>query len=160
MTGGKIFLIEEALEYRKKLKKRKKKVVFTNGCFDIIHYGHIQYLFKAAELGDSLFVGLNSDWSVKKLKGEERPIYPENERAEILSAIECVDVVTIFDEETPLNLISLLLPDILVKGGDYKINEVVGKDVVEKNGGKVVIIPYLNGHSTTDILKRAGYFKK
>lgn len=156
MTQGKILLLEEALNYREELKRRNKKVVFTNGCFDIIHYGHIKYLFEAAKLGDSLFIGLNSDSSVKKLKGEKRPINPEKERAEILASIECVDVVIIFNEETPLNLISLLLPDILVKGGDYNLEGIVGKEIVEKNGGKVVVVPYLEGHSTTEILRKTG----
>lgn len=156
MKKGKILSLEEAVKYRRELKRKNKKVVFTNGCFDIIHYGHIQYLFTAAKLGDELFIGLNSDSSVKKLKGEKRPIFPASERAEILSSFECVDVVVVFEEETPFNLISALLPDFLVKGGDYDISEIVGRDVVENNGGKVVVIPYVNGHSTTEILKRTG----
>lgn len=156
MKKGKILSLEEAVKYRRELKKKNKKVVFTNGCFDIIHYGHIQYLFTAAKLGDELFIGLNSDSSVKKLKGEKRPIFPASERAEILSSFECVDVVVVFEEETPFNLISALLPDFLVKGGDYEVSEIVGRDVVEQNGGRVVVVPYLDGHSTTEILKRTG----
>lgn len=156
MRKGKVLSLEEALKYRQELKRKNKKVVFTNGCFDIIHYGHIQYLFAAAKLGDALFIGLNSDSSVKKLKGEKRPVFPASERAEILSSFECVDVVVIFEEETPFNLIYKLLPDFLVKGGDYEISEIVGKDIVEKNGGKVVVVPYVKGYSTTEILKRIG----
>lgn len=156
MKKGKILSLEEAVKYRRELKRKNKKVVFTNGCFDIIHYGHIQYLFTAARLGDELFIGLNSDSSVKKLKGEKRPIFPVSERAEILSSFECVDVVVVFEEETPFNLISALLPDFLVKGGDYDVSEIVGRDVVEQNGGRIVVVPYLGGHSTTEILKRTG----
>lgn len=156
MKKGKILSLEEAVKYRRELKRKNKKVVFTNGCFDIIHYGHIQYLCTAAKLGDELFIGLNSDSSVKKLKGEKRPIFPASERAEILSSFECVDVVVVFEEETPFNLISALLPDFLVKGGDYEVREIVGRDVVEQNGGRVVVVPYLDGHSTTEILKRTG----
>jgi D-beta-D-heptose 7-phosphate kinase/D-beta-D-heptose 1-phosphate adenosyltransferase len=156
MKKGRILSLKEAVKYREELKRQKRKVVFTNGCFDIIHYGHIQYLFAAAKLGDELFIGLNSDSSVRKLKGDKRPVFPASERAEILSSFECVDVVVVFEEETPFNLISALLPDFLVKGGDYNISEIVGRDVVEKSGGKVVVLPYVKGHSTTEILKRTG----
>ncbi len=137
-----------------KLKKKKKKVVFTNGCFDLLHYGHIQYLKKAKALGDILVVGLNSDSSVKKLKGTGRPLVPEKERAEILSALEFVDYVTIFSEETPANLIRQVKPDILVKGGDYSLDEIVGRDFVQSCGGKVVTIPLVKGKSTTGLIRK------
>ena len=137
-----------------KLKKNGKKVVFTNGCFDIIHRGHVEYLKKAKSLGDILVVGLNSDFSVRKIKGEKRPINNQLDRAVILSSFFFVDYVTIFEEETPLNLIKKILPDILVKGGDWSIENIVGKDVVEKNGGKVVTIEYLKGYSTSNIIEK------
>lgn len=156
MTKNIILNLKEILTYRETLRKRKNTIVFTNGCFDIIHFGHIKYLLEAAKLGDKLLVAINSDSSVKKIKGEKRPIFPQEERAEILASLECVDIVTIFEEETPFNIIKSIIPDVLVKGGDYKIDDVVGKDVVEKSGGKVVTIPYVEGCSTTEILKRTG----
>ena len=137
-----------------KIKKDKKHIVFTNGCFDILHIGHIRYLKKAKELGDILIVGLNSDNSVKRLKGEERPINGELERAEMLLALKSVDYVVIFEEDTPYNLISTILPDILVKGGDWKEDEIVGSDIVKKHGGKVFSLPYIEGKSTTNIIKK------
>lgn len=153
---GKVVSIDELVLIRNKAKEEKKSVVFTNGCFDILHLGHIEYLKESAKLGDYLIVAINSDSSVKKLKGESRPIFGEKERAIILSSLEFVDFVVIFEEETPINLIKKLIPDFLVKGGDYSINEVVGREEVEKNGGKVVIIPYLQGYSTTNLLKKIG----
>ena len=156
MTKKRILNLNEILTYRETLRKVKKTIVFTNGCFDIIHFGHIKYLFEAAKLGDTLLVAVNSDSSVRKLKGEKRPIFPQEERTEILASLECVDFVTIFEEETPFNIIKSIVPDVLVKGGDYKIDDIVGKDVVEKNGGKVVTIPYIEGYSTTEILKKTG----
>lgn len=156
MTKKRILNLNEILTYRETLRKVKKTIVFTNGCFDIIHFGHIKYLFEAAKLGDTLLVAVNSDSSVRKLKGEKRPIFPQKERTEILASLECVDFVTIFEEETPFNIIKSIVPDVLVKGGDYKIDDIVGKDVVEKNGGKVVTIPYIEGYSTTEILKKTG----
>lgn len=133
---------------------RKKTVVFTNGCFDILHAGHVQYLKTARELGDELIVGLNSDDSVRRLKGEGRPVNCQEDRAEILRSLSFVDRVEIFDEDTPLELIKKVKPDVLVKGGDYTANEVVGRDVVEANGGKVVILPFLDGKSTTSIIDK------
>lgn len=131
-----------------------KKIVFTNGCFDILHVGHIRYLQEAAKLGDILIVGLNSDASVKRLKGEERPINQEADRAELLAALKCVSYVVIFEEDTPYNLISKLKPDVLVKGGDYKPEEVVGKDIVEAGGGQLKLISFVEGKSTTNIINK------
>jgi len=136
------------------LQRAGKTVVFTNGCFDILHPGHIHTLTQAKALGDVLLVGINSDASVKHLKGERRPILSETERAVIISALAVVDYVTVFDEDTPLELIKLLQPDILVKGGDWSPEAVVGKEVVERNGGRVAVIPYQEGFSTTDIIER------
>ena len=126
-------------------------VVFTNGCFDLLHVGHVRLLREAAGLGDFLVVGLNADASVRRLKGPSRPINPEDIRGELLAALECVDAVTIFDEDTPLALIEAILPDVLVKGGDYLPDEVVGRDVVEAAGGRLVLVPLVPGHSTTQL---------
>ena len=131
-----------------------KKVVFTNGCFDILHQGHIYLLSKAADLGDKLIVGLNSDESVKRLKGSGRPINPESTRTLVLSALEMVDAVIVFEEDTPLQLIQKLQPDILVKGGDYFPESVVGADIVRSRGGSVVIVDYIPGQSTTAIAEK------
>jgi rfaE bifunctional protein nucleotidyltransferase chain/domain len=135
------------------LKTKGKRIVFTNGCFDLLHLGHIRYLEKAKSLGDILVVGVNSDRSVQSLKGIERPILPEEERAEILSGLECVDYVTIFDELTPLELISSLQPHILVKGGDWTKETTVGREEVERSGGEVVILPFVQGLSTSNIIE-------
>lgn len=135
------------------LKAEGKKIVFTNGVFDILHAGHVDYLNKARELGDVLIVGLNSDSSVKRIKGEKRPLLDENERAFIISNLKAVNFVCIFNEDTPFNLISLIIPDVLVKGGDWTIDNIVGKDIVEVNGGKVLNIPFVNFQSTTNIVK-------
>ena len=134
------------------LKKKGKRIVFTNGCFDLLHLGHIRYLEKAKILGDILVVGVNSDHSVQNLKGPKRPILPEEERAEILSGLGCVDYITIFDEEDPLELISTLQPDILVKGGDWTKETTVGREVVERSGGEVVILPFVEGASTSNLI--------
>jgi len=131
-----------------------KKVVFTNGCFDLLHRGHVEYLAKAADLGDILVVGLNSDSSVRRIKGEGRPINDEQSRAAVLSALESVDVVVMFDEDTPENLIRTIKPDVLVKGSDYKIEDIVGADFVVNHGGKVVTIDFVEGYSTTGIIDR------
>lgn len=132
----------------------QKKIVFTNGCFDILHIGHIRYLQEASKLGDVLVIGLNSDASVKRLKGPERPVNNELDRAELLCALGFVDYVVIFDEDTPYNLISDIQPDVLVKGGDYKSEEVAGRDIVEARGGKLVLIPFVEGKSTTGIIEK------
>jgi D-beta-D-heptose 7-phosphate kinase/D-beta-D-heptose 1-phosphate adenosyltransferase len=135
------------------LKVKGKRIVFTNGCFDLLHIGHIRYLEKAKSLGDILVVGVNSDRSVRNLKGPPRPILPEGERAEVLSSLECVNYVTIFDEPTPLELISSLLPHVLVKGGDWTKEATVGKEVVEGAGGEVVILPFVEGSSTSQLIE-------
>ena len=138
------------------LKKYDNVIVFTNGCFDILHKGHITYLSEAKELGDYLIVGLNSDRSVTQIKGSERPINNQYFRSEKLLELNSVDDVIIFDEDTPQNLINELQPNILVKGGDYKKNEIVGAREVEKKGGEVVILPLVPGYSTTEIIKEKG----
>jgi rfaE bifunctional protein nucleotidyltransferase chain/domain len=132
-----------------------KKIVFTNGCFDILHRGHIEYLCEAKEMGDILIVGLNSDNSVRRLKGEHRPINDQMSRALILASLLFVDAVVIFDEETPLNLIKTVNPNILVKGGDYKEEDIVGYDFVKENNGEIVTINFVPGFSTTNIIKKA-----
>jgi D-beta-D-heptose 7-phosphate kinase/D-beta-D-heptose 1-phosphate adenosyltransferase len=131
-----------------------KKIVFTNGCFDLIHTGHTRYLAKAKSFGDLLIVAVNSDSSVRMIKGEKRPINTQAERAEILAALESVDFVTIFDEPDPHKIISELQPDVLVKGGDWPIEKIIGRDVVEARGGKVVNVPYVEGASTTSIIEK------
>lgn len=135
------------------LRRKKKKVVFTNGCFDLLHRGHIQYLKKAKSLGDVLVIGLNSDSSVRRLKGAGRPLNTQMDRAEVLAGLEFVDYITIFAQDTPLKLIAEIGPDILVKGADWKKDRVVGKALVEARGGKVRLIKYLRGYSTTGLLR-------
>jgi len=135
------------------LKANGKRIIFTNGCFDLLHIGHVRYLEEAKSLGDILAVGVNSDASVRGLKGPNRPILPEEERAEILSGLGCVDYVTIFDEPTPFNLISLLLPHVLVKGGDWTKEETVGWETVERTGGEVVILSFVEGASTSHLIE-------
>ena len=151
---GKIATVEELKGMVAAAKSRGKKIVFTNGCFDLLHLGHLRLLREAKRLGDLLVVALNSDGSVKQIKGPERPIFPENERAELIASLEMVDYVTIFEEADPKNLLSELKPDVLVKGGDWPEDQVVGKDAVERDGGRVVVVPYLKGHSTTAIIER------
>ncbi|HET6364516.1 MAG TPA: D-glycero-beta-D-manno-heptose 1-phosphate adenylyltransferase [Nitrospirota bacterium] len=131
-----------------------KKIVFTNGCFDIIHTGHTRYLAKAKSFGDLLIVAVNSDSSVRMIKGEKRPINTQAERAETLAALESVDFVTIFDEPDPHKIISDLQPDVLVKGGDWPVEKIIGRDIVEARGGKVVNVPYVEGASTTGIIEK------
>ena len=138
----------------KAARKKGKKVVFTNGCFDIIHAGHVRYLKKARSLGDMLVVGLNSDSSVKAIKGDSRPIVPQNERAEVLSALSSVDRVVIFNESTPEKLIKAIRPDVLAKGADWAAKDIVGADIVRENGGKVSRITLVKGRSTTNIIKK------
>jgi D-beta-D-heptose 7-phosphate kinase/D-beta-D-heptose 1-phosphate adenosyltransferase len=135
------------------LKAKGKRVVFTNGCFDLLHVGHIRYLEKARMLGDVLVVGINSDQSVRAIKGPRRPILPEEERAEILSGLWCVDYVTLFDESTPLELITTIQPGVLVKGGDWSKETTVGREVVEGSGGEVVILPLIDGSSSSNIIE-------
>jgi D-beta-D-heptose 7-phosphate kinase/D-beta-D-heptose 1-phosphate adenosyltransferase len=135
-----------------KVRKENHNVVFTNGCFDVLHRGHVTYLAAARDLGDCLVVGLNSDASVRRLKGESRPINNENDRALVLAALSFIDYIILFEEDTPKNLIEQVRPDILVKGGDYKIEDIVGADFVQKNGGKVLTIPFVDGYSSTKII--------
>lgn len=137
-----------------RLKRDGRRVVFTNGCFDLLHIGHLRYLEEAKALGDLLVVGINSDRSVRELKGPSRPVIPEAERAEMLSGLACVDYVTIFDERDPLTLITELKPHVLVKGGDWTRETIVGKEVVEQSGGKVVVIPFVQGYSTSGLIQR------
>lgn len=150
---GKVYSQPELVSLRSKWKQENKKVVFTNGVFDIVHRGHVEYLSSAKKLGDILVVGVNSDSSVKRIKGELRPIVQEEDRAFIVSQLSCVDAVCLFSEDTPLNLISLLVPDILVKGADYTLENIVGRDVVEKAGGKVQTIEFVSNRSTTNIVE-------
>lgn len=146
--------LNDFLNIRNDLKEKGKKLVFTNGCFDIIHKGHITYLKQAKELGDYLVVGLNSDKSVKKLKGESRPVNNEEDRKYVLENIKPVDAVIIFEEETPYNLINAIKPDILVKGGDWSVDKIVGSDIVFANGGKVLSLKYVDNYSTTSIINK------
>jgi rfaE bifunctional protein nucleotidyltransferase chain/domain len=135
-------------------KRNGRRVVFTNGCYDLLHPGHIKLLEAARSMGDALVVGLNSDDSVRTLKGPSRPVIPQQERAEILANLECVDAVVVFNELTPQKTVAALLPDILVKGGDWPGNQIVGREEVEAAGGKVVLIDVVEGHSTTEILRK------
>jgi D-beta-D-heptose 7-phosphate kinase/D-beta-D-heptose 1-phosphate adenosyltransferase len=135
-------------------RQRGKTIVFTNGCFDLLHVGHVKYLQKARQLGDLLVLGLNSDASIRRLKGPKRPLIDQEERAHILAALDCIDYVVIFDEDTPLELISVLRPHVLVKGGDYTPEGVVGKEIVESYGGRVELIRFVDGRSTTSIVEK------
>jgi len=144
---------KEIIELRKEFKDKNQKVVFTNGCFDILHAGHIDYLTKSKTLGDVLIVGLNSDKSINRIKGTNRPIIDENNRAIILASLKPVDFVVLFDEDTPKELIDELIPDILVKGADWDINNIIGREIVEKNGGEVKTIQFVNNQSTSSIIQ-------
>lgn len=149
-----IFNRKKLIKTIKKYKKDGKKIVFTNGCFDIIHSGHINLLKTAKKMGDILVLGLNSDFSIKKLKGDNRPIIPLKERAEILSAISVVDIVTVFYEGNPFNIIKGIKPDVLVKGGDWPLDKIIGADIVKSYGGTVKNIKYIKGLSTTNIIEK------
>lgn len=157
MIKAKIKSLEELLPIAAGAKRAGKKVVFTNGCFDVLHAGHVRYLAEARALGDLLIVGLNSDNSVKRLKGEGRPVNPEEDRALVLAALESVSYVCIFEEDTPLNLITAILPDILVKGGDWAPEQIVGAREVLANGGMVKSLGFTEGKSSTGILRKMGY---
>lgn len=152
---SKIILQEDIDATLSQIRASDKKIVFTNGCFDILHYGHTDYLAKARELGDILVLGLNSDASTSRLKGPTRPINGENERAAILAALFFVDYVVIFEEDTPLNLIKKVKPQVLVKGGDYNLKDIVGGDFVIAQGGKLTTIPFVDGFSTTGIINKS-----
>jgi len=151
---SKIKTLEEIKKIVEKLRKEKKKIVFTNGCFDILHVGHIRLFKQAKSFGDVLILGLNSDKSVKKIKSGERPIVDESDRAEILENLESIDYIIFFNESTPIELISEIKPDFLVKGKDYEESEVVGKEIVESNGGVVKLIDFVNGKSTSKIIDK------
>jgi rfaE bifunctional protein nucleotidyltransferase chain/domain len=153
-VNGKILTEEKLLAERARLRAAGRCLVFTNGVFDLLHIGHVRYLAQARTLGDALVVAINSDRTVRELKGEGRPVISESERAEILAALRQVSYVTIFDDISPRSLISRLLPDVLVKGGDYSPGEIHGREVVEAAGGKVVSLPFITGTSTTAIIER------
>lgn len=147
----KIHSLQELISKAEELRGDNKKIVFTNGCFDIIHRGHVSYLSEAAALGDFLIVGVNSDSSVQRLKGKNRPLQDETSRAEILAALECVGAIVIFSEDTPIELIKAIRPDVLVKGGDYSVDTVVGAQEVLDGGGSVELLSFLPGYSTSSI---------
>jgi len=149
-----ILTLEQAIVRFGREKRNGRRIVFTNGCFDLLHPGHIEILEQARGMGDALIVGLNSDASVRQLKGEGRPVIPERERGEILAALESVDAVVVFDNLTPREVIAGLLPDVLVKGGDWPGDQIVGREEVEAAGGRVVSIPVVTGYSTTEILRK------
>ena len=151
---AKIFNIKDLSKIINEWRLNGDKIVFTNGCFDLIHLGHLEILARSADLGDKLVVAINSDMSIKKIKGSSRPIIEEDSRAKQLAAIEFIDAVILFNEDTPYNLINLLKPDVLTKGGDYKKNDIVGNQLINEEQGKVVIIPLTQGYSTTSILEK------
>ena len=154
MSGKVILDRQELLRARAGLRASGRSLVFTNGCFDILHVGHVRYLAAAKALGDALLVAVNADRSVRALKGEGRPVMCESERAELLAALSSVDFVTVFDEDSPRRLISEVLPDVLVKGGDYELDEIHGREEVEAAGGRVLALPFVEGASTTGIIER------
>jgi rfaE bifunctional protein nucleotidyltransferase chain/domain len=149
-----VLTLSELAVERTHLRRVGRRVVFTNGCFDLLHPGHVRYLQQARALGDTLIVALNSDRSVRELKGPARPILQEQERAEVIAALACVDYVLIFDEPTPQRVIAALLPDVLVKGGDWSVESIVGREEVEAAGGQVLSLPFVDGVSTSDIIAR------
>ena len=148
------FSLKDNINIIKKVKAERKKIIFTNGCFDLLHVGHIRYLAQAKKLGNFLIIGLNSDSSVKELKGEDRPINSFEDRATLLSAIKSVDLVIMFEEQTPENLIKDIVPDILVKGGDYNIEDIVGYQTVMQNGGQVKTLSFYDGYSSTNYINK------
>lgn len=152
--SGKIISTDECQAVAQRLRENKGRLVFTNGCFDILHVGHVRYLQAARALGEALLVGINSDAAVRQLKGEGRPVNNQVARAEMLAALEAVSYVTIFDELSPRTLIAEILPDVLVKGGDYALDEIHGREEVEAAGGRVVALPFIAGASTTSIIER------
>jgi rfaE bifunctional protein nucleotidyltransferase chain/domain len=152
LIENKILKIQELTATVLDWKKNNNSVVFTNGCFDILHYGHVNYLSRAKDLGSKLIIGLNSDKSVKRLKGSDRPVNKQHDRAIVLASLLFVDAIVIFEEDTPEKIIKMIFPDILVKGGDYSFGNIVGADFVTANGGLVEIIPFVEGYSTTNLL--------
>ena len=151
---SKIYTQSELLEQSKVWKNNGEKIVFTNGCFDLVHRGHVELLANTADLGDKLVIGLNSDSSIKNLKGKNRPIIDENSRAILLASLQFIDAIVFFSEDTPYHLIETILPDILAKGGDYKVEEIIGHEVVLQNGGEVILVPFIDGFSTTNIVNK------
>jgi len=151
---NKIVTWEVLKEQVERVRGEGKKISFTNGCFDILHVGHVRYLREARKTGDLLILGLNSDASVRAIKGEKRPLVPQGERAEVIASLDVVDYVTLFDDPTPLRLIEYLRPDVLVKGGDWKEESVVGGNAVKSRGGRIVIVPLTEGASTTNIIDK------
>lgn len=158
--NNKIYSLTELEKQVKQWNKENKKIVFTNGCFDIIHQGHIDYLAKARDLGDKLIIGLNTDLSVSSIKGPTRPIQDEKSRAIILASMQFVDAIVYFSDPTPYELIKTLQPDILVKGADYKPQDIVGYDIVKAKGGEIITLTYLEGYSTTNIITKIHSEKK
>ena len=150
----KILTPVQMLRERQRLRAVGKRLVFTNGVFDLLHVGHVRYLAHARALGDALLVAINSDRTVRELKGDDRPVFDQAERAEILAALRCVDYVTVFDNISPRSLITELLPDVLVKGGDYQLDQIHGREEVEAAGGKVISLPFVEGASTTQLIER------
>ena len=159
MSVEKILARDALIIRRRQWKDNRRRVVFTNGCFDLLHLGHVRLLEQARAEGDVLVVGLNSDSSVRRLKGAVRPLVPQAGRAEVLAALACVDAVTIFEEDTPRDLIAALLPDVLVKGGDWSPDRIVGREEVEAAGGRVVVVPYLEGYSTSSLMEKLRQLK-
>jgi rfaE bifunctional protein nucleotidyltransferase chain/domain len=155
LSAKKILSPEHAARWVRSFQKGGKKVVFTNGCFDLIHSGHVTYLEQARQVGDALIIALNTDASVKRLKGPDRPIVTLKDRAKVIASLACVDVVTWFTADTPEKLIKKLLPKILVKGGDWPVEKIVGADIVLSHGGEVKSLDYIDGHSTTDLIRKA-----
>lgn len=153
MPSEKIISLDEIIKRRTQFRELKKRLVFTNGCFDILHIGHVRYLNHARTLGDVLVVAVNSDCSVRQIKGESRPLIPEMERAEVLAALSSVDFVFIFDDATPREVIDAIVPDVLVKGADWELPDIVGRDTVEKAGGSVQTVPLVEGSSTSGIIR-------
>jgi D-glycero-beta-D-manno-heptose 1-phosphate adenylyltransferase len=156
MSREKIKTLDALVAERRALARAGKRVVFTNGCFDLLHPGHVRYLAHARALGDALVVALNSDRAVRELKGEARPILAEDERAEVMAALEAVTFVTVFDDVSPRDTIVAVAPDVLVKGGDWGLDEIIGREEVEAAGGEVCSLPFVEGCSTTDIVERIG----
>src|SRR5687767_1335962 len=154
MSREKILNIGQMLDERERLRAAGARLVFTNGVFDLLHVGHVRYLAQARELGDALVVAINSDRTVRELKGPDRPVFDQAERAEILAALRQVDYVVVFDDISPRNVITQLLPDVLVKGGDYQLDQIHGREEVEAAGGKVISLPFVDGASTSRLIER------
>ena len=151
---NKIYCLEDLVNKVTTWKQEGEEIVFTNGCFDIIHRGHIEVLAKTADLGNKLIIGLNSNSSIKKIKGKGRPIIDENSRAILLASFSFVDAVVLFSEDTPIHLINTLKPDVLAKGGDYEIHKIAGHKIVQENGGKIILVPFIDGFSSTTIIDK------